>query len=276
MTIEQTRLYLQQMYEKKQLEGVPSGYWDWDQLSGGFTPGTVTLIGCRPGMGASSLALNIANRVSRKFAGTILYIGTQLSEEEIAIRLLQIGIDTSAYKMLDGSIPPEDLGKAFGQYFSCRHGTIKAVHLSYLAKEDILWYCQRTGDLRLLIVDGIDRIFDLPTGDPETWPKEPVPRARVLSYLKELAQTCCVPVVCTTRLHRSLERRKNKRPKLQDLAKIGIPEEDADQVVFLYRDRYYSYDGADGAELLVAKSPRGQTGTVHLNWEWLTRTFKNI
>ena len=64
--------------------------------------------------------------------------------------------------------------------------------------------------------------------------------------------------------------------QLQDLAKTGISEEDADQIVFLYRDRYYSYDGAEGAELLIAKSPRGQTGTVHLDWDWLIRAFKNI
>ena len=276
MSLEETRLYLQQMYEKNQLEGVPSGYWDWDQLSGGFAPGTVTLVGCRPGMGASALALNIANRVSQNFVGTVLYIGQDLSESEVAIRLLQIGIDTPAYKMLDGSIPSESLGNAFGQYFAGRHGSLRAVHLNYLAMEDILWYCRRIGDLRLLIVDGIDRIFDLPSDNPEDWPTEPAPRSRILFFLRELAQACYVPVVCTTRLHRSLERRKNKRPKLRDLAKTGISEEDADQIVFLYRDRYYSYDGAEGAELLIAKSPRGQTGTVHLDWDWLTGAVKNI
>ena len=71
----------------------------------------------------------------------------------------------------------------------------------------------------------------------------------------------------------SLEKRKNKRPRLTDLQKVGIPEDGADQIIFLYRDRYYDYEGEDGAEWIVAKSPQGKTGTVYLNWDYETGNF---
>ena len=82
-----------------------------------------------------------------------------------------------------------------------------------------------------------------------------------------------MPVLCTARLHRSLERRKNKRPHLGDLKKIGIDPEWLDQIIFLYRDRCYDSEGEEGAELIVAKVVQGDVGTVRLNWECTTRRF---
>ena len=106
-----------------------------------------------------------------------------------------------------------------------------------------------------------------------SWEKNREPKDKALRALKELAQTLQIPVLCTGYLHRSLELRKNKRPRLQDLKKAEIPEELVDQIVFLYRDRYYDSCGTEGAECIIAKSSSGNTGVLELGWDYATGIF---
>ena len=86
--------------------------------------------------------------------------------------------------------------------------------------------------------------------------------------LKALAQDLNVPVIATVHLHRRLEHRKNMRPRLGDLKWVGLPEEVADQIIFLYRDAYYNWESDDTAECIVAKNTLGNTGTAFLRWIW--------
>ena len=98
----------------------------------------------------------------------------------------------------------------------------------------------------------------------------------VLASLQALALELYVPIVCTAYLNRSLEHRKNKRPKLTDLNKVHISVDDLEQIVFLYRDRYYDHEGDERAELIVAKNDYGKTGTVKLAWDYATCRFEEI
>lgn len=274
-SIEEVQKYLQKMHRY-----ISTGYRQWDALTGGLVPGKLTLIGSRPAMGRSCLALNIANHISKHFSGTVAIISPQESEEEVAVRLFQIGTGMEASKLLDGSMSPEDAAAACNDYLTSRRGKIKNIRPSYLTLAEIQRWAESYPDLRLLIVDNIEYIHKPILSIPDegkVFKPEQVPMPKLIHCLKRLAQILDVPVICTASLHRSLENCKNKRPRLKDLEKINVPVELVDQVVFLYRDGYYyEHSRRDAAECIIAKSPSGQTGTVQLEWHPETGEFRNL
>ena len=149
---------------------------------------------------------------------------------------------------------------------------------SYPTLENILYHTINTPQLQLLVIDGLERVcrpVDFETEDI-CFSQEPDSFENILRCLKGIAKSRNIPVLCTHHLPRSLEKRKNKRPKLTDLKKKDLPEALADQIFFLYRDRYYEFDGEEGAECIVAKSPSGATGTARLGWEYQTGKFRNL
>lgn len=274
-SIEEVQKYLQTMRRY-----ISTGYQGWDALTGGLARGELTLIGSRPCMGRSCFALGIANFVSKCNSGTVAIVSPQESEKEVAVRLLQIGIGTEASKLLDGSMSPEDAAAACRDFLMSRRGKIKNIRPSYLTLAEIQLWGEIHSDLRLLIVDNIEYIhkpiLSIPD-DGKAFKPEQVPMPKLIYCLKRLAQILDVPVICTASLHRSLENRKNKRPRLKDLEKINVPVELVDQVVFLYRDGYYyEHSRPDTAECIISKSPNGQTGTVQLQWNPKTGEFRNL
>ena len=274
-SIEEVQKYLQTMRRY-----ISTGYQGWDALTGGLARGELTLIGSRPCMGRSCFALGIANFVSKYNSGTVAIVSPQESEKEVAVRLLQIGMGTEASKLLDGSMSPEDAAAACSDFLISRRGKIKNIRPTYLTLAEIQLWGEIHSDLRLLIVDNIEYIhkpiLSIPD-DGKVFKPEQVPMPKLIHCLKRLAQILDVPVICTASLHRSLENRKNKRPRLKDLEKINVPVELVDQVVFLYRDGYYyEHSKRDAAECIIAKSPSGQTGTVHLEWHPETGEFRNF
>ncbi len=272
-SIEEVQKYLQTMRRY-----ISTGYQGWDALTGGLARGELTLIGSRPCMGRSCFALGIANFVSKYNSGTVAIVSPQESENEVAVRLLQIGMGTEASKLLDGSMSPEDAAAACRDFLMSRRGKIKNIRPSYLTLAEIQLWGEIHSDLRLLIVDNIEYIhkpiLSIPD-DGKVFKPEQVPMPKLIHCLKRLAQILDVPVICTAYLHRSLENRKNKRPRLKDLEKINVPIELVDQVVFLYRDGYYyEHSRRDAAECIITKSSNGQTGTVQLQWNRKTGEFK--
>jgi replicative DNA helicase len=144
-------------------------------------------------------------------------------------------------------------------------------HASNLSLETIERFCKRAENLNLVVVDGLERIQESIAYSTEStnWNVSNEPIDKVINALKELAREKDVPVIGTVNIHRSIERRQNKRPKLKDLKKIGVSEDAADQILFLYRDEYYKEPGAGEqsiAECIVAKNRHGSTGTVKLGW----------
>ena len=244
---------------------ISTGYRALDDVMGGLLPGGVTLIAARPAMGGFGLVLNMVSRLSRQLSGNILIISPRFGPNGVTIRLLNIGMELEAGKMLDGSLSAAEMADKCAQFFNSQKSYIKVEMITYPGMESIRWHCDRIPDLKLLVIDGMERIeerLDTASG--------------VLRQLKELACELDVPVVCTTKLHRSLERRKNKRPRLTDLKKINISAELVDQVIFMYRDRYYDPEGDDSAECIVAKSSLGETGTVMLMFDDDTGSFREI
>ncbi len=247
---------------------VTSGYEAFDELTGGLIPGGVTLISSRPAMGRTALVLNIVSRLAQRQPGNILIFSPELRTREVAVRLLNIGLNLGAGQLLDGSLPKEELAAQCADFFLSQKSHIKIDVATSPSLQDILSHSYNIPNLQLLVVDNLEYICQPVDFHAEklVWDTPREPMDKILMCLKNLAQELDVPVICTAHLHRSLERRKDKRPILADLKKIDIPEELPDQIVFLYRDRYYDPFGEEDAECIVAKNNRGEIGTVRLAW----------
>ena len=258
----------------RQDRGYPSGYRDLDKLCGGLVKDGVTLIAGRPAMGTTSLALNIANRVSQQQEGTILVFSPKIWSDEITMRLLSIGSGLMPDNFLNSRLPLDVFAPKLLDYYVAKKSSIE-IDMDTLLSLDCIWdRCYNIPDLQFVVIDTVSAIckpIDYST-KPDSWDKKELPDV-VFRFLQKLARDLKVPVLCTTQLHRSLERRKNKRPRLGDLKKIGVDPEWVDQIIFLYRDQYYYADGKAGAEWIVAKAPQGDLGTVRLDWDYPTRRF---
>lgn len=245
-----------------------SGYKSLDDLTGGLGRGGVTVIGARPGMGSTALAMNIVSRFSQQ-PGNILVISQHLHPRDGASRLFTIGLGMDTEKLLNGSIPAHTLECRCADFFRAHKGYIHFLVDSFLDTQKLCAHCRDVPDLRLVVVDDLRHICT-----PRTFSAMPV--NETLRCLKALAGELDVPVVGTVCLHRSLERRKNKRPKLSDLKKIDMSAQLPDQVFFLYRDSYYEPFAGEKAEIIVAKNSYGKTGTVELNWHYEAGRFTEI
>lgn len=257
---------------------ISTGYEALDEVLGGLVRGNVTLIAGRPAMGRSSFALNMVSRISRQLSGTILVISPRFRADELTFRLLKIGTNLRADSFLDGSLPPETLSEKCAECFHGRKSSIRFDTTTYLTLENIWWHCNSIPDLRLVVIDNPEQIYTLNENCwiDDRWRPTPMPIDHVLTSLQALALELYVPIVCTAYLKRSLEHRKNKRPKLTDLKKLHILPDDLEQIIFLYRDRYYDYVSDEKAELIVAKNDYGKTGTVELAWDYATCRFEEI
>ena len=258
---------LEQVRESK--DRLLTGFREFDALTGGLIKGGLTVVGARPAMGKTALALSIAELVSKQMEGTVVIFSPNVCEAEVAARFLQTGMSIEVGRLLDGSLNAQEAAEACRDFFASRRGKFKINPSTYPGLESIKTYCQKIPDLCLVIVDNMKYIYK-PDTSAETVAHEPefVPMDQSASALKTLAQDLGVPVLCTANMHRRLERRKNKRPHLGDLKWIGLTEETVDQIIFLYRDNYYNWQSDNTVECIVAKNTRGNTGTAFLRWIW--------
>ena len=264
--------------QMRQTRYTSSGYQTLDILTGGFIRGGVTLIASRPAVGKSSLVLNMVSRLSRQMTGSILVFSPRFQEAEVVIRLLRIGTGLASRRFFDRCLPTEEIAKNCTDLFNAQLSSIQINSSTFPNLEQIRQCCKYTPDLRLLVVDSIECISEpfVSWKGPHGMEANYEPKDRSLGFLKRLALDLDIPVICTTCLHRSLERRKNKRPKLSDLTKTDVSAHLLDQILFLYRDRYYDPYGKDGAELIVAKNNNGATGVVELDWDCETCRFDEV
>lgn len=262
--LQEAKIHLKQLGENPCLSWTSSGYEELDALSGGLVRGGVTLIGARPAMGKTSLILNMIERLSELDEGNILLFSPELSPREVTTRLFQISTLLEAESLIDGSLSTRSAIAACADFLEAKKANIKVVHLSNPTLQDMQAYCYATPDLRLVVMDELAYIDEY--AQPWSEITTQVPMHRSISALKNIAMELNVPVICTAKLHRRLESRKDKRPRLSDLKEIGIPETLPDQILFLYRDHYYCCESDNKAELIVAKTAYGTTGTVELQW----------
>ena len=237
-----------------------SGYPALDQLTGGLLRGGLTLVGARPAVGKTSLVLNVADRLCRQLTGTILVVRPWRDKQETLGKLLNIGMDLPLEQLLEEGSSLDKALENSKAFFESRKGKLRIWGQTKAEPEDLRQCCRGISDLQLVILEDLELSASV---------------SRLLETLRTIAVERDIPVLCTSGVHRNLERRKNRRPRLQDLVRKGVDPDLVDEVLFLYRDRYYDPFGDEWAELIVAKHTDGTTGTVRLEWNSATGRFEN-
>ena len=240
-------------------------------LGGGFIRGGLYILGARPAVGKSTFALNLADNI----AGNILFVSLEMSPEQILAKRVSRLTGYNAARLLSGQLPDkawEAVAVATtaieqsGVYINSRYDlTVQEIHL----------LAQSVPELRCVVLDYLGLI------QPTTRSGSTYEQVSAISReLKRMAVSLNVPVVCLCQLSRKIEERKDKKPMLSDLRDSGAIEQDADGVLFLYREDYYTGSPADGfpstVELTVAKNRHGKTGEDQFNFWLSSSTFREV
>ena len=252
--------------------GYPTGFTDIDRLTGGLEPGSLTVLAGRPGMGKSTLAGNIALNMASEEQAVLLF-SLEMSKDQLIQRFLSAEANISHDKLRWGNLDDTDwpqLIAAHGKLASKRifldEGSLTIRQLRIRARQ-----LHRRVPLQLIVVD----YLQLVQGEGQNRTQE---IALVSRGLKALAKELGVPVLAVSQLNREVERRDSKRPVLADLRNSGQIEQDADTVMFVYRDEVYHNDSANRgcAEVIIAKGRNQPTGTVSLAFRGGFASFGNL
>lgn len=245
--------------------GLSTGFIDLDEKLAGFHPGNLVVIAARPGMGKSALALNICRNVAVREDGTVAVFSLEMTQEEIIQRLICSTGRIDSNKLRTGQIGANLWPQVMQAASKIYDAKIYVDESSYLTVTDIRAKCRRLaakGDLDLVMVD----YLQLMQGRTRENRQQEI--SEISRGLKNLANELKVPIIAVSQLNRALEQRQDKRPQLGDLRESGAIEQDADVVMFIYRDDYYNPESeARGiAEINISKHRAGATGRIMMSF----------
>lgn len=259
--------------------GVPSGYGDLDNLTGGFRPGQFIIIAARPAMGKTSLALNIASHAAVNMGKKVAIFTMEMAADEVIMRMFSSAAEVNMDSMLKGFGMNEE--KLIRIMQASEVLSTKQIYIDESGTNTPLEIRAKTrrlaaelGGLDLIIIDYL-QLMTLPR-DKDNRQQE---IAEISRGLKILAKDMKIPVVALSQLNRLLESREDKRPRLADLRESGAIEQDADLVMFIYRDEYYYPDKTEKpgtAEIIVGKNRHGATGHTELGFVKEYTLFRNL
>ena len=248
------------------IPGLSTGLRDLDTKINGLNKSDLVLIAARPAMGKTSFALNIGLNVAKKYDRTVAFFSLEMSREQLAMRLLSGESFVDSQKMATGKLAEDEWEKLGMASVALSQTDIRVDDNPSITVAEMNAKLRRVDNLGLVIID----YLQLMTGSG--YGKGGENRVQVVSEisraLKIMAKELNVPVVCLSQLSRGPESRTDKRPMLSDLRESGAIEQDADVVLFLYRDDYYNPDSEEKnvAECIVSKNRHGEVGTVKLQW----------
>lgn len=256
------------------LPGLPTGITDLDNCIGGLNKSDLILLAARPGMGKTAFAMNMALNAAKKTGKTVVFFQLEMSSEQIATRLLSSEGHIDSRKLRMGNLADEDWQDMALASDSLKRLPILLDDNSGITVAEMKAKCRRLGDkLGLIVIDYLQlmRAPGFKGGDNRVQEVAEISRS-----LKIMAKELGVPVLCCSQLSRGPEKRQNKKPMLSDLRESGSIEQDADIVMFLYREDYYNEDGkpkTNTADLIVAKNRHGETKEIPLQWIGQFSTF---
>lgn len=247
---------------------VRTGVRDFDNYIGGLIPGQLCLVGARPSMGKTALALNITREVAAA-GGTVAVFSLEMSDEQVVQRILSDMSGASLSKICQQKLGVTELTRV-------TNAAAQSHNFEILIHEDasqIASVCRQVKyrfGLELVVVDYVQLMESRASSREQEI-------ARISRQLKTIATQLKVPVVALSQLNRNLEARASKRPQLSDLRESGALEQDADIVMLLWRESVYN-DDADpaAAELIVAKNRNGPIGSIDLIWRKECARFENL
>ena len=257
--------------------GLSTGLHDLDHKINGLNKSDLLLIAARPGMGKTSLALNIALDVAKKSAKTVAFFSLEMSREQLAMRLLSNESFVDNQKLLTGRLTEEEWAKIGIASSALSQTDIRVDDNPSISVAEMNAKCRRLDNLGLVLIDYLQLMTSAGNGQTSNNANRVQVVSDISRALKIMAKELNVPVICLSQLSRANESRTDKRPMLSDLRESGAIEQDADEVLFIYRDDYYHPDTPEKnvAEIIVAKNRHGETGTVKLQWLPQFTTFSD-
>ena len=246
-----------------QLPGLPTGFSMLDQYIGGLNKSDLVLLGARPGMGKTAIALNMAMSAAKKSGKTVVIFQLEMSRTQLATRLLSTEGFIDSKKLRMGNLDDDDWQKMAEATENLNKLNILIDENSGITVPEMKAKCRRVNNLGLIVIDYLQLMHA-----PKRTDNRVQEVAEISRSLKIMAKDLNVPVLCCCQLSRGPEGRQDKRPMLSDLRESGSIEQDADIVLFIYRDDYYNSEGENhnAAELIVAKNRHGETGKIDLQW----------
>ena len=255
------------------IPGLSTGLRDLDVRINGLNRSDLILVAARPAMGKTAFALNLALNVAKKYNQTVAMFSLEMSREQLAMRLLAIQSFVDGKKINTGKLSDDEWAKLSQAASALSQTDIRVDDNPAITVAEMNAKLRRVDNLGLVIIDYLQLMSGSGNG------KNSDNRVTVVSdisrSLKIMAKDLNVPVICLSQLSRGPESRTDKRPMLSDLRESGSIEQDADSVMFLYRDEYYNPNTEDQgvAECIVQKNRHGEVGTVKLQWLPQYQTF---
>ena len=269
---------LEELYNRKQhITGVPTGFTELDYKTAGLHPSDLVLIAARPAMGKSAFALNIAANAALKANVPVVVFSLEMSKEQMVNRILCSEAMVDSNKVRTGKLDEEDWEKLAGSIGPLSEAEIYIDDTPGISVMEIRAKCRKLKlekNIGLVVID----YLQLVQGTNKRGGSREQEISEISRSLKMLAKEIGVPVIALSQLSRAVEQRPDHRPMLSDLRESGAIEQDADIVMFLYRDDYYNQESEkkDIAEVIIAKHRGGSTGTVELLWLGNYTKFVNL
>lgn len=271
--------YLYQRENQGDVTGVSTGFSDLDERTSGFQPGDLIIVAGRPSMGKTAFSLNIAENVALDSKKPVAVFSMEMGATQLATRMIGSVGRLDQHRMRNGNLEDEDWVRLTTALGKLNDAPIFIDEGAGLSSFDVRARARRLhrqcGELGLIVVD----YLQLMTGSAGRQSENRATEISEISRsLKSLAKELNVPVVALSQLNRGLEQRPDKRPVMSDLRESGAIEQDADVILFIYRDEVYNPDSPDKgtAEIIIAKQRNGPIGRVRLTFIGQHTRFENF
>ena len=256
------------------IPGLSTGLRDLDTKINGLNKSDLVLVAARPAMGKSTFSLNIGLNVAKKYNKTVALFNLEMSREQLVLRLMSSESFVELQKLVTGKLSDEDWVKLCMASAALSQTDIRVDDNPTVTVAEMNAKLRRLDNLGLVIIDYLQLMNGSGYGKSSSENRVQVV-GEISRSLKIMAKELNVPVICLSQLSRAVESRTDKRPIMSDLRESGAIEQDADVIMFLYRDEYYNPNTEDKgvAECIVSKNRHGETGTVKLQWIPQFQTF---
>ncbi|MBR5377016.1 MAG: replicative DNA helicase [Lachnospiraceae bacterium] len=261
------------------ITGVPSGFDRLDEMTAGFQPSDLILIAARPSMGKTAFVLNIAQYACFRKNKHVLIFSLEMSKEQLVNRLLAMDSHVDSTKLRDGKLNDDEWNGLLESGGTVGRSNLVLDETPGITVSELRSKCRRMKveqGLDMVIIDYLQLMSGTRSGRSEQSRQQEI--SDISRSLKALARELRVPVIALSQLSRAPEQRQDHRPQLSDLRESGAIEQDADMVMFIYRDDYYNEDSDRKgiADIIIAKHRNGEVGKVSLVWLASLTKFENM
>lgn len=261
---------------KGSVTGIPTGFYDLDYKTAGLQPSDLILVAARPSMGKTAFVLNIAEYVAVKSGVTTAIFSLEMSKDQLVKRIISMNSKVDSQAIRSGDLKDEDWVKLVESARMIGNSGLIIDDTPGISISELRSKCRKfklENNLGLVIIDYLQLMSGSKKSESRQQEISDISRG-----LKALAREINAPVIALSQLSRAVEQRPDKRPMLSDLRESGAIEQDADVVMFIYRDDYYNRDSEEAgvSEIIIGKQRNGPTGTVKLAWLSQFTKFANL